>query len=212
MKKLNLVLGMMLAGAAGMAAADSLYINATGDVGVGTNAPTQKLHVLDGNLKVEQTAAGVAGRIEFTTAAGTWQINQNANTGRLTFVNPAYPGSPFKFQPGAQDNLFRVGVVAADTVDINGKLVVNNVQIADYVFAEGYNLPTIEEQAAFMFENHHLPAVQKGDKNMKANIDVMGNQMAMLEELEKAHIYITQLNEAIKEMKSELAEIKAAAK
>ncbi|WP_456381015.1 hypothetical protein [Thiolapillus sp.] len=200
MKKLNLVLGMMLAGATGMAAADSLYIAADGNVEVG-------------KLEVKQPA-GTHAAFKFTVGANYWEIKQNADTGRLTFF---YPGggattASFKFAPQAQENLFRVGVLAGDTVDINGKLVVNNVQIADYVFAEGYDLPTIEEQAAFMFQNHHLPAVQKGDKDMKANIDVMANQMAMLEELEKAHIYITQLNDTIKEMKSELAEIKAASK
>jgi hypothetical protein len=210
MKKMNLVLGAVLAGAASMAVADSLFVDATGNIGVGTNVPASKLHVLDGNLTVEQSGAGVAGRIEFKTAGGHWQINQNGNTGRLTFVSPAFPGAPFKFQPGAVDNLLRIGVLATDTVDVNGKLVVNNVQIADYVFKEDYALPTIEEQAEFMYKNHHLPAVQKGDKDMKANIDVMGNQMAMLEELEKAHIYITQLNATIKEMKADLDQLKAA--
>jgi len=200
MKKLNLVLGVILAGASGMVAADSLYIAADGNVEVG-------------KFEVKQPAGSHAA-FKFTVGDKYWEIKQNADTGRLTFF---YPGggattASFKFAPQAQENLFRVGVLAGDTVDINGKLVVNNVQIADYVFAEDYNLPTIEEQAAFMFENRHLPAVQKGDENMKANIDVMANQMAMLEELEKAHIYITQLNDTIKEMKAELAELKAASK
>lgn len=208
------MLGLVLAGATGLATADSLYVDATGNVGVGTNLPAQKLHVLDGNLKVEQSVAATDSVLEFTTASGTWEIKQNANTGRLTFF---YPGggattASFKFDPSAQENLFRVGIVDGQTVDINGNLVVNGVPVADYVFSPEYDLKSIEEQSAFMFENKHLPAVQKGDENMKANINVMDNQMAILEELEKAHIYISQLNETIKEMKADMAELKAPSK
>lgn len=195
-------MGMVLAGASSWAmAADSLYVAADGNVQV------QKFELI-------QPAATDA-TFKFTVGDKPWEIKQNGNTGRLTFFYPNGGGATtasFKFDPSAVENLLRVGVAAPDTVDIAGKLVVSGVPIADYVFDESYDLPSIEEQAAFMFENRHLPAVQKGDKDMKANIDVMGNQMAILEELEKAHIYISQMNETIKEMKAELTAIKATAK
>ena len=215
MKKMNLVLGAVLAGAASMAVADSLFVDATGNIGVGTNTPADKLHVLDGNFRVEQTGAGVAAKLNFITANGTWEMKQNGNTGRMQFSNSATAGAPLKFDPQAQDNLLKVGTDAADTVTITGKLVINGteVNVPDYVFEDSYKLPSIEEQASFMFKNKHLPSVKKADADLKArNIDILSQQMAVLEELEKAHIYISQLNDTVKEMKSEIAALKAVQK
>jgi hypothetical protein len=183
---------------------DAIHVTPAGDVGIGTNTPAEKMHILGGNLKIEQTEAGVAGRIEFTTAGSNWQINQNANTGRLTFVNTGFAGAPFKFQPGAADNLFRGGGLDVDTVDINGHLVVNGSDITpDYVFEPTYALESIEEHADMMWKNKHLPALPGADTNVENGVNVVSHQFGVLEELEKAHIYIDQLHQRLKAMENE---------
>jgi len=174
-----------------------LNITETGDVGVGTAAPAQKLHVFDGNAKVSQTSTNAI--LEFAAGSHLWRITQNVTTGRLVFFYPGGSASTgsFKFAPEAQENLLRVGVKGSDVVDINGRLLINNteVNVPDYVFEDGYELPSIEEQTKFMFEHKHLPSVSPAGEDRQArDIDVLSEQMGMLEELEKAHIYISQLN------------------
>ncbi len=88
MKKLSLVLGMMLTGATGMVAADSLYVDASGNVGVGTNVPEVNIHVLDSGAAGTKTLF----RIENTGNTKFGVKNNEANT-EWAFANP---GSEFR--------------------------------------------------------------------------------------------------------------------
>lgn len=92
------------------------------------------------------------------------------------------------------------------------------LNVPDYVFKPEYKLESIEEHSDYMWQEKHLPAV----KSAKAINDSNGYNMAerreqILEELEKAHVYIVQLHDTIKELKAEnsttktkLSEIEAA--
>jgi hypothetical protein len=197
---------------------DSLYIDTNGNTGLGTEFPEEKLHVKDGNFKVEQTAQGVSGELRFATTDSLWVIKQNGVTGRLTFSSPGGGAitAPFKFDRQATENLFRVGVVAANVVDINGTLRINGSNITpDYVFAPGYPLESIEEHAEFMWKHQHLPGLPGADAN-KDGVDIVSHQFGTLEELEKAHIYISQLNNEIHRLRNEhearIAKLEAALK
>lgn len=185
----------------------SIFTDSTGSVGIGTNVPGEKLHVVDGNLKVEQTGALVDAIIDFATQTSNWEIKQNGTTGRLTFFSPGGGATTasFKFARAAQENLFRVGVLAGDTVDINGKLVINGSQVTpDYVFEKDYPLESIEEHSELMWKNKHLPALPGASAN-ETGVDIVSHQFGTLEELEKAHIYISQLNVTLKAQGEELS-------
>lgn len=98
------------------------------------------------------------------------------------------------------------------TVSISGDLYVDgNVETstgmcADYVFEPTYELQTIEEHARFMWDKKHLPAIPVAEKTEdgKYRISMGAQQTAILEELEKAHIYIEQLNTRIKTLEAKL--------
>jgi len=195
---------------------EGLHLDINANVGIGTSTPQDKLHVQDGNLLVKQTSEHA--KLRFSAGAHLWEITQNLTTGRLVFHYPggaAITGS-FKFAPQAVENLLRVGVSAGDTVDINGKLVVNGSQVApDYVFDSSYQLESIEDHSKYMWNNRHLPSLPSGGTDGKVPVDIVSHQMGMLEELEKAHIYIEKLHDSIKELKmmfenksNELAELK----
>jgi len=86
-------------------------------------------------------------------------------------------------------------------LNVNGFLTHNAKDInADYVFDSEYKLESIEEHAKHMFSNGHLKAVPKAKKNNKGQdvVEYGSHIKGILEELEKAHIYIHKLNETIK--------------
>jgi hypothetical protein len=92
----------------------------------------------------------------------------------------------------------------ADTAAEKG-LFFDGGQIADYVFSSNYKLRNIEDQAEYMWKNKSLPAMAKVKKHDKDRntIEIVSQMNAMLEELEKAHIYISQLNERLGKLESE---------
>jgi hypothetical protein len=89
----------------------------------------------------------------------------------------------------------------AGKLDVNGAIYQRGgVVHPDFVFEPAYQLETIEEHEAYMWENKHLPAVGKGryDEQGRSIIEVGKQSASILEELEKAHLYIAQLNTELK--------------
>ncbi len=80
---------------------------------------------------------------------------------------------------------------------------------ADYVFEPGYELESIDEHSQFMWLNRHLKAIPKAtaDANGREMLELGAHRKGIVEELEKAHIYIDQLHKENKEIKKQLAEI-----
>jgi len=135
-----------------------------------------------------------------------WELKNKTTTGRLNFKNLTAGGVPFKLGPTAVNSLLSVGTAADDLVEVRGELDVDgNVTVTgtvttggptcgggcDAVFDDDYDLPTIEEHAKAMFANKHLPEI--GPTVPLAPINLSEQYGRMLNELEKAHIYIAQL-------------------
>jgi hypothetical protein len=80
---------------------------------------------------------------------------------------------------------------------------------ADYVFESDYELESIEDHGTYMWENKHLkaiPQVEK-DENGREIVEVGSHRKGIVEELEKAHIYIEQLHHEIKDLKKIVSEL-----
>ncbi|WP_088626274.1 hypothetical protein [Oceanicola sp. 22II-s10i] len=77
----------------------------------------------------------------------------------------------------------------------------------DRVFDADYPLPTIAQQAAMMREKKHLPNVGPTPEDGPFNITAMTG--GMLNELEKAHLYIAQLHEQNTDLQARLTRLEA---
>jgi hypothetical protein len=82
---------------------------------------------------------------------------------------------------------------------------------ADYVFAPDYQLESIEEHADFMRTEQHLRGVPKGEKDERGNDIVEYGSLfrGLLEELEKAHIYIADIHDVVKRQQEALSGLAA---
>lgn len=81
-------------------------------------------------------------------------------------------------------------------LDVNGTIYQRGGSLhADYVFDDDYELESIQEHADFMWTNKHLSAIPKGkvDENGNEIVEVGAHRKGIVEELEKAHIYIAQM-------------------
>ncbi len=93
-------------------------------------------------------------------------------------------------------------------MDITGDLVVSGSITPDFVFESDYALESIEDHAAFMWREKHLPAVAPATTNAAGQglINVGARSQGVLEEVEKAHIYIEQLHERLERLLAEQAQ------
>jgi len=182
---------------------NSISIASSGNVGLGTLSPTAQLHLVrTGEVIARFENAGLI----------SWDLRNNA-AGRLTISDdPTAARVPIKFGAGAVHNLLQVGMTGRDRVDILGYLTLLGGITPDYVFDPGYPLESIDEHTASMWEMRHLPALPRAEVTAEGQgvIDVGARSQGLLEELEKAHIYIAQLNDRVKAL-SEAVRAKDAA-
>jgi hypothetical protein len=177
-----------------------------GNLGIGTEEPERLLHLVGANPRILIDASSSNPEINFKNtgdlATSIWSIYKNGSTGDLQF-----------YQNGNKLTLQKnTGNVGIGTITPQGKLDVNGtifqrggILHADYVFEENYQLESIEEHTEFMWENKHLPAIPKAtvDENGFEIVEVGSHRKGIVEELEKAHIYISQLEKEIDGLKIE---------
>jgi hypothetical protein len=97
-------------------------------------------------------------------------------------------------------------------LDVNGPIYQRGSLLhADYVFENDYKLESIDEHSNFMWKNKHLKAIPKAQKDEDGQeiVEVGAHQKGIVEELEKAHIYIGQLNAKNKEMEDRISKLEA---
>jgi hypothetical protein len=81
--------------------------------------------------------------------------------------------------------------------------------IPDFVFNDSFQLESIEEHGDYMFRNKHLPALSS-NYNYDNYINIYNHEQRredILQELEKAHIYIYNLNEKVKQNTEKIKEL-----
>ena len=159
-------------------------------VGILKSNPVHALDVV-GTLQIAN--AGTA-NIRFNNGGGSvWNFQNNGTTGHFEIRNVSGTKTPVVIETSAVGNLFRL---KGGTVEVLGSQV-----HPDYVFEPDFELESIEDHAAYMWENKHLPAVGAGKYDEDGNpvIQLGAAYAGLLEELEKAHIYIDQLNQALTE-------------
>ena len=189
----------------------SIDISADGDVGFGTASPSQSLHIrrTDGTaqLLVEEATGTIDTRSLLTLKnnGGAGFTLENSNSGQQWRIDTG----------GADFNITLLGTGELAQLDTSGNLTIDGeiftsgscMSGCDLVFDPDYQLPSIEEHSALMRANKYLPSVGPTPENGPFNLSKMTG--GMLNELEKAHLYIEHLNIEMKEKEEAISELRS---
>ena len=169
-------------------------------VGIGVSSPDELMHV-QGNatgypvLFLMENLGSSFGGFRFKTTEGSIDFNKaGGNTFRLNIVD----GDGWELQLEPNGNLTVRGQIITAGSCSGG---------CDRVFKPDYKLPTIEEHAKSMWRDGHLPAVGPTEEGQSFNLTDKTERM--LNELEKAHIYIAQLNDELHQKKASITDLEA---
>ena len=201
------------------APSSAIDVAASGNVGIGASSPSQSLHVrrTDGSAKilVEETSTT-------KTARSLLELNNNGNT-FITLTDSSAGGGTWNIQNRGSDdnNELRITNSASGgeefTLSQDGTLTVTGGFIStegggactladpcDAVFDPAlYQVPSITEHAALMWDNQYLPAV--GPTGPGQPLNVTTKMLRMLNELEHAHIYIEQLHARVENLEVQVS-------
>lgn len=193
------------------APSNSIFVDTDGDIGMGTASPDAKLHVQGASPQIHVKDTGnVDANLLFLEGSSTPTLAINNTTAGVIWRIKANGGGEFAWNlQGVGDRLM---------LDSAGNLtVVGNCSDGDgggggsdgcdAVFSPTYEIQSIEEHAALMWENSYLPAVGPTPEGKEIAFSLQKRHFGVLNELEKAHIYIERLNERLKEKDAKVDEM-----
>lgn len=175
---------------------DALHVSASGDVGVGTDTPNGRLHILETaivntTLRVQNTNATTSNtEIRLENSSGQW-ILRNNTAGHFVVNVPGDTG--FEFRLDGDGNL-----------TIQGSIITGTTTYPDYVFEPDYRLMPLDTLAAFIQENGHLPSVPSRKEVSEASnvVNLSELQMLLLVKVEELTLYTLHQQELIDELQA----------
>jgi len=205
---------------------DSLAVDTTGKIGIGTANPTTALHIRNSGavLKVEDinTVSGIRNLLEMknkgpvgfkltdTSSTGDWAFRTGGGGSFIAtrsgisgpMLSMSASGSVAFGQNPAVPNVSNMVLSASGDLSIKGAFITPLNTYADYVFNDDYKLMPLDELQAFVEKNKHLPNVpSEAEVNKTKMINVSALQITQLEKIEELTLYTLQQHEQIKALK-----------
>ncbi len=97
-------------------------------------------------------------------------------------------------------------------LEVNGairskEVIVEITGWPDYVFEDGYDLPTLEEVESHIEQNGHLPGIPSADEVATYGVSLGDSQRMLLEKVEELTLYLIQQKQRLDEKDSQIAHL-----
>jgi len=185
-----------------------------GKVGIGTTSPdgfqvntslTSEFSQSASNIRMGMF--GGTPRLIFDYSGST-PIEMDNNAGRLRIFKP---GTEL-FTINSSGNV-GIGTTTPDyPLTVNGSIHAKEVRVdlsvpgPDYVFANDYKLPSLEEIKNYIDENKHLPEVPSAAAMEKNGVQLGEMNMLLLKKIEELTLYMIESNRKIENQQIKLEE------
>jgi hypothetical protein len=177
---------------------ERLSILPTGNVGIGTIAPTAQFHTT-GTVRL----AGL------TSDSTRTRVLVSDSSGNLFYRSASSLGGHWQYVNGTEyDSLDNVAIGTSNPQGykfaVNGTAIFTKVKVKtagtwpDYVFAKGYHLPDLKELEDYLARYRHLPGIASEAEVQKDGIDVGDDQAALLKKVEELTLYLIDENKTLK--------------
>ncbi|MBO9658294.1 MAG: TMF family protein [Chitinophagaceae bacterium] len=173
-----------------------MMIKSNGNIGIGTEAPDEKMVLQGGNLKIFSGGpegsrliwgGGTNGLQEYRARVG--------EDGSLEFFPSEGNAVALTL---TQDR--NIGIGTKNTrgykLAVAGNMIVEKIKVKtyanwpDYVFDSSYALPSLKEIEAFIGKNKHLPGIPSAKNIREEGLDIADNQAALLQKIEELTLHL----------------------
>ena len=185
---------------------ERMRITNNGNVGIGTNSPSDKLTVA-GSAQIENNILlGHVGNTNRITSREVNQILTIAGSDQTTFDT----WSNGWLERMRITNNGNVGIGTTNPTskltvagNINSREVKVTVDAgADFVFDTNYNLPSLDSVDKYIKENKHLPQIASADEMKKDGINLSKMNIKLLQKIEEMTLYMIEMKKDNEQLKN----------
>ncbi|MDX1479708.1 MAG: hypothetical protein R3301_18475, partial [Saprospiraceae bacterium] len=192
-----------------------------GNVGIGTNAPSNKKVLISGQTipsSGDPTLASATLSLLNTSGGFSEMLldgNEISTVDETLYLNKLTNHDVVIASGGGDVGIGTSNVPAGYRLSVAGKVIAEELRVQlqgawpDYVFDASYPLLSLDELDANIRQNHHLPGIPSADIVKREGIAVSEMQVMMMEKIEELTLYILQLHERVGELEQQNAELKA---
>ena len=203
----------------------NMYYN-QGNVGIGTTNPSVKLQILGsatngtiGTEEILKLGRPLTNRASFQQAAsfkiGRWATPSGSyeSYSRLDIAlkgNAASSNYNTDITVMTLQNNGNVGIGTSSPdykLDVLGTIRAQEVKVdlegADFVFENDYNLRSLEEVESFVKENKHLPEIESAREMEKGGTELGELNTKLLQKIEELTLYMIDINKRVKSLEKE---------
>ena len=201
-----------------------MMLDTLGNIGIGTEFPKQKLHIVDGNILISRTSAKAPGSTNGSILFGSditnnhlygrWGIEYLSQDGAngLNFWQPTTSNTDVNNYVLFLNDNGNVGIGTYNPqakLAVNGEILAKSVKVntnsiywPDYVFSPEYKLMELNDLKNYVEKNKHLPGIQSAKEvGEQGEVDLGEINTKLLEKIEELTLYIIDLQKQIDELK-----------
>jgi len=212
-----------------------MQIDRNGNVGIGCDNPSAKLHVNNGADSDASILATSSENNKLVVSSGstqpaycsTFKITQDYNgdrrNGYMSFNRgESTDGGFLILGTNGQDRVTidtygNVGIGKTnptEKLEVNGKIRTSEVLITldnwkDCVFYDNYNLMPLPELEVYINQNKHLPDVLSEKEILETGLPAGEMSKMQMQKIEELTLYIIQLNKIVQKQQEEIEKLKA---
>ena len=208
----------------------AIFVEADGDIGLGTASPGADLDVAEGSAKFQvEVGSDQAQALVTDAATGTGLVPmlklENTGSGAREMILAENFGQsvaifddkevPERWLFGTFGANFIIDNQAAAGVEFqftgDGNLVVGGttVTVPDYVFGDDYELMSLSELEAFIEAESHLPGVPSAAEIGDKGINLNSFPMRLLEKIEELTLYTLEQQRTITDLKDQIDSLRS---
>jgi hypothetical protein len=183
-----------------------MTLSSSGNVGIGTISPTDKLHIKGGSDLIQLERDGIDAKYRFAISDnGRFSIAHVGEGERISISADGNVGiGTTNFLSGSTE----IKLAVCGTIRSKEWIVEDFNCWPDFVFNKNYSLMPLNERKNWIFEHSHMPYMKSEAEIQENGAPVFETLKGTVQNVEEIYLYLFEINERLEKIEAENHKLK----